>query len=100
MQDSQYEILDAALNVMVIGTHPAARRPWQRRPRSPASTARWTAPISSRACSRRPPDDPVRNLLRTALVSWDYAEAPDWAVGTLRNTRPSLRDLVKRGCWC
>ena len=92
MEDIQYEILAAALNVMVNG--PAR-----------LSAALAAAPMLANiegefTCEgllarlqQTSPDDPVRNLLRTSLVAWDYAKAPSWAAGSLRNTR-ERRDLV------
>jgi hypothetical protein len=92
MQDIQYEILGAALNVMVMG------------PNNLQAVLTAAPPLAgingemnlSDLCARLQkalPDDPVRNLLRTALVAWDYAETPTWADGTLRNTR-ERRDLI------
>ena len=76
MQDSQYEILDAALKVMVKG--PASLQ-------AALTAAPMLAGIDGEMnCAdllvrlqKATPDDPVRNLLRTSLVSWDYADAPD-----------------------
>jgi Z1 domain len=92
VQESQYEILEAALNVMVKG--PASLQ-------AALAAAPTLAGIDGEMdCAEflallkdAPPDDPARNLLRTALVSWDYAEAPAWAAGTLRNTR-GRRDRI------
>lgn len=94
MQESQYEILEAALNVMVKG--PAGLQ-------AALAAAPALADIdgemdSSDLLSRLKdarPDDPVRNLLRTVLVSWDYAEAP-WTVGTLRNSRERRDRIYQR----
>ncbi len=67
MQDSQYEMLDAALNVMVKGPRHSS---------GPSTAAPGLAGLDARdgrgACShtsvKRPADDPVRNRLRTSLV--------------------------------
>ena len=94
MQESQYEILEAALNVMVKG--PAGLQ--AALAAAPALAGidgeMDSADLLSRLKDARP-DDPVRNLLRTVLVSWDYAEAP-WAVGTLRNSRERRDRIYQR----
>lgn len=92
MQDSQYEILAAALNVMVIGPTPLSAV-LAATPALAGLDGEMTCADLLARLQQASPDDPVRNRLRTALVSWDYAEAPEWAAGTSRNTR-ERRDLI------
>lgn len=95
MYDSQYEIMAAALNVMVKGPT---------RLQAALAAAPVLADLDGEVTSadllarlqKASPDDPVRNLLRTSLVSWDYAEAPDWADGTARNTRERRDRIYQR----
>jgi hypothetical protein len=92
MQDTQYEILGAALNVMVMGPN-HLQRVLTAAPALAGIDGEMTLSDLRARLEKALPDDPVRNLLRTALVAWDYAEAPEWADGTLRNTR-ERRDLI------
>jgi hypothetical protein len=92
VDDSQYEILEAALRVMVKG--PASlQNALTVAPSLAGLDGRMDCvDLLTRLRGARP-DDPLRNLLRTSLVAWDYEEAPEWVAGTSRNTR-ERRDLI------
>jgi hypothetical protein len=92
VQDIQYEILAAALNVMVNGPT-RLQAALTMAPELAEIEGEMTCTDLVARLQRASPDDPVRNLLRTFLVSWDYAEVPGWSVGSLRNTR-ERRDLI------
>jgi hypothetical protein len=93
MTSSPYEILDAAVNVMVKGPAPLDRALKV----APELAGLDDALSSSELLDHlrhATADDPLRNRFRSALVGWDYQDATEaWTGDTVRNTE-SRRQLI------
>lgn len=92
MNSDELEIVNAALSVMVNGPtslpDALATVPELAGLRGSLSEDDLFTHL---ACAS--PDDPIRNLLRRSLVSWDYVVASGWTKDTVRNT-PERRQLI------
>lgn len=92
MTDHSYEILDAALNVMVKGPTPLTRA-LEVAPSLAGISGSLSVDQLAEQLGRAAADDPVRNRLRTSLVAWDYDNVSEWTAGTARNTE-ERRQLI------
>src|SRR5207244_5240477 len=85
LNDLQYEILDASLNVMVRGPAPLATALGTAPTLANIDGSLSVADLESRLMVAGP-DDPLRNRLRSSLVAWGYEQDAGWSAGTPRST--------------
>lgn len=92
MTSHRYEIVDAALNVMVKGPTPLERA-LELAPTLAGITGGLSLDELLDHLRKGEADDAVRNRVRQALVAWDYDNLSDWTAETARNT-PERRQLI------
>jgi len=95
MTAASYEVLDAALNVMVKGPTPLERA-LDSAPGLAGLTAALTTEELFKHLQDAPADDALRNRLRTSLVGWDFDLMGEWTASTARNTDERRRIIYER----
>lgn len=95
MTAARYEVLDAALNVMVKG--PTPLEPTLDAVRALAGlTATLSIDELFEYLRKAPADDALRYRLRTSLYAWDYDLTGEWTVSTARNTDERRQLIYER----